>query len=134
VSVAAGELRRRDLWLALGWVLVAVVVVLSLLPLIVPAPSFSGIDKLEHALAYAVMTAWFMALVPAPRRWPIAVAMLVLGAAVEVAQQWTGWRRAEWLDLAADAVGIAAGWLLATGIGARPFAVMERWLGWDHRA
>ena len=44
-------LRWRRAWLALGWLLLGLVVLASLLPQ-VPNLALSGIDKLEHALAY----------------------------------------------------------------------------------
>ena len=53
-------LKRRSLWLAGGWLLVAAVVTLSLWPQLPHVDiGFEHLDKLEHTLAYAALMAWF---------------------------------------------------------------------------
>ena len=128
-SAPRSALRWRARWLAGAWFALALVVVLSLVPSLGRAP-FAGIDKLEHALAYGLLMAWFGALQPRARHAWIALALLALGALVEAAQGATGYREADLRDLGADALGIAAGALLAQHME-RMLVRVERALGAD---
>lgn len=104
----------RALRLAAYALAVAVVLYLCLSPkegLPVPEP-FT--DKVDHALAWASLTA--VGLLLSPRRPRAILAFcLALGAGVEVAQTLMGLgRQGDWLDFAADAAGVscaAAAWL-----------------------
>lgn len=97
-------------WLAAGSILVALVIWGSLMrnppQLELPIPQF---DKLEHFAAYLLMTAWFAAACPGRKRglW-IAAAFIALGGFIEILQGLSGYRDAEWLDWAADCLGVAA--------------------------
>ena len=83
-----------------------------------PNPGGSSIehwDKLLHVLAFATL-ALTAALACSPGRnsnWGIAALLLLHGALIEVVQAYVPGREASWLDLMADAVGIAAGLGLA---------------------
>lgn len=109
----------RRLWLAAGWLMLAVVLWGTLTPeppqLAPPIPQF---DKLEHFSAFFILTAWFCAAVRARRHWLwIAAAFILLGGLIEIIQGWSGFRDAEWLDWAADSTGAAfALWLPARGL------------------
>ena len=107
-------LRHLSRWLWLGRLGIAVIVVGSLVPMPdVPSPIEHG-DKLEHLLGYFGITAWYAQLVPDRRRLALyALGFLALGVAIELLQGLTSWRSADWNDLAADAVGVAAGWAVA---------------------
>lgn len=113
------------LWLGLGWLGLAAVLWGTLTPEPpklpeLPIPEF---DKLEHFMAFLVLTAWFTAAFPGGRRWLwIVAAFMVLGGLIEVVQGWSGFRDAEWLDWAADCVGVAAG----MGYPARWLGVLRR--------
>ena len=112
-------LRYPYVWLSLGWLLVIGVIVGSLLPAsiireITPAVN----DKIEHFTAYFAMMIWFAGLYPRAKHLRVAGALLFLGIALDVLQGTaTTTRNFELLDIAADAVGIAAAlglayWLL----------------------
>lgn len=97
-------------WRLVFWLGTAAVTALSLLPqdALPPLPDIN--DKIEHAGAYVML-----ALVAGPA-WPrfdaharIAVALIVLGGAIEIAQLWIPGRSAEWGDFAADILGVLAG-------------------------
>jgi VanZ family protein len=118
-------LRWRGRWLAVGWVLLALVVIGSLAPL-GQRGGLAGLDKVEHFLGYALLMFWFAALHAAPRRVWFAIAFVALGAALELAQGATGWRRADSLDLLADALGVAVGWIVAHRYGIAAFQHAER--------
>jgi VanZ family protein len=108
-------LRYPRVWLTLGWLLVLGVIVGSLLPgpiIREIAPPIS--DKLEHFSAYFVLMAWFAGLYPRSKHVLVAVALVVLGTALDVLQGTaTRTRSFEPLDIAADAIGIVAALLLS---------------------
>ncbi len=100
----------RGIWRITGYGLVLLVVYLSL----TPKPPPVGVqlwDKAGHALAYCLLTFWFAQL--HPRRLPVAALLLALGGALELAQGLTAYRQASLLDMLANGVGVAGGWLLA---------------------
>jgi VanZ family protein len=124
----AAPLRWRDVWLAIGWLLLAMVVIASLAPLADARAPFRHYDKLQHAAAYTLLMSWFGS-IGARRRPAIAVGLLLLGIAVELGQGATGWRRADAWDVAADSVGILLGWVLALHHAPLAFRAVERLLG-----
>lgn len=89
------------------WCALLTGVVLSL----VPGPMVpSGIqfwDKAQHSLGFFGLTGLCLLAYPRKTFLHIGWAMLLLGGFIEVAQWTTGWREGDWLDLMADAVGIA---------------------------
>ena len=96
-------------WLAIGWGLVALVTFLSLTP---DGPD-TGIqfgDKYGHILAYFSLTAWFGQLYPG-RPAILVIAFLAMGGGLELAQGLTDYREASLLDMLANALGVALGWL-----------------------
>lgn len=108
-------LRYPRLWLALGWLLVAGVILGSLLPgpviqEITPALN----DKFMHFTAYFVLMVWFAGLYPHAKHARVGLALLALGAALDILQGVaTRTRSFELLDIAADGVGILVALLLS---------------------
>ncbi|MCF8062012.1 MAG: VanZ family protein [Deltaproteobacteria bacterium] len=102
------------LWLALGWSLVCLVAVLSLVPNPIETPTFKAQDKVLHLAAYGGLMLWFGAIyrTGGPRR-RIGVLLLLMGAALELAQGATGYRSPQSLDVLANGAGVLLGWLLA---------------------
>lgn len=93
--------------------LVLAIIALSLMP----APPDLGVDqgdKIGHFAAYGLVTLWFAQPYAGLRQriW-LALGMVALGIAVEYAQRATGYRSFEIADMAADALGVAIGWLAA---------------------
>lgn len=107
-------LRWRLPWLIIGWMLVGGVVWVSLTPrLPVPDVPLAFLDKAGHFTAYFILMAWYAFLYLRPaHRW-IAVALVLLGVALEGAQHISGYRMFEVGDIIADSVGVAFGFLLA---------------------
>lgn len=102
--------------------MIVLVVGASLLPASsLPKPSFSGIDKVEHLLAYMALSSFAMMLFARRgMRWGIAVALVVLGALVEVAPATlTASRAADPADFLANTLGVALGAWAGSG-----------WLAW----
>ena len=71
-------------------------------------------DKLQHLAAYGSLMLWFAQIAVARKpRLRTAVALVGLGIALEYAQRATGYRTFSYADMAANAAGVACGWLLA---------------------
>lgn len=121
-------LRLTPLWRTLGALLIAFVVYASLTPDPLQIPGQQG-DKLGHGLAYATMMLWFACIDSRQQvrtRW--AAAFITMGIALEVVQRLTGYRTFEWNDMAADAFGVGAGWLVAPPRVPNPLRYIETWL------
>ncbi len=107
----------RNAWLALGWVWVVAVFYVSLTPHPPEPVSFSGADKFEHALAYALLMLWFCQCY-SEIRIRIFLAFVTMGVGIEILQGMTGYRFFEYADMLANASGALIGWGLAlTGLG-----------------
>ena len=100
-----------------GAFFVALVAILILS--LTPGDSLPGVgvsDKIQHLTAYAVLGA--LAIL-GYRKTPwtrVALALIVLGASVELAQSFVPGRHSEWLDGLANAIGTMIG--LGLGFGA----------------
>jgi VanZ family protein len=107
-----GWIRRA--WLIVGWGGVAGIVVLSLMP---GPPDLIPVeqgDKVEHVLAYGILMFWFAQIyVQHPGRAIAAALLVALGVGLEYVQGWTDYRDFSYSDMAADALGVGLGWLLA---------------------
>jgi len=111
----------RAALIAGGWLYAAALVGLSLIPS-PPDLGVEGGDKLEHFIAYALLMAWFGWLYTSRiERIGYAALWIAMGIAIEFAQRETGYRSFELADMAADALGVAAGAALAVIVSrARP--------------
>ena len=98
------------LWWTAGWLGIALTLVVSLTP---PVLSEAGhADKLVHLSGYAVLMFWW-AQVITQRRWRLAAAVILLGAAIELLQGLTPNRQPDVLDALANSAGVLIGWLAA---------------------
>lgn len=101
-------------WLAVGYGLILLVISLSLTRSVPDIPLPNILDKLGHGMAYAMLMIWFSWLYPNLRtRLVYAAGFVVLGITLEFAQGLTEYRTFELADMAADAVGVALGWIVA---------------------
>lgn len=101
----------RNPWPLLFTATLAVVTTLSLMPQ--PPQSIDlGWDKLNHALAFAVLTVLARRAAPRTPLWGVGAWLLAWGVWIEGAQALGSTRHAEVLDVLADGIGIAAGSLL----------------------
>ena len=103
--------RRPLLWSALWCVAVALVVVLSLVPVPDLGQLPSGTDKVEHFLTYAALAAGAVQLYP---RWrsllSVGVALVLMGIGLEYAQGvLTEYRMMDRADALANTLGVIAG-------------------------
>lgn len=103
----------RRLWIAAILAVAGLIVIASLSPRpVVPAASFS--DKYSHFLAYFLLALLGSGIATPARLWRVMARCFLFGAALEAAQALlTTHRVADFADLAANAGGILAAWLVA---------------------
>lgn len=120
-------LRHPRLYLAIGRGLITLILFLSLAPLPAPPLHVEQGDKIGHAIAYLVLTFWYAQLFDARRDLLLrAAAFVALGGLIEIAQSFTSYRSAEWLDFFADDAGVAAGLALGLSRAGGWLAHLER--------
>ena len=108
------NLRFLKFWLVLGYLWVGLVVFLSLTPAPPRVLAFPGMDKVGHACAYGLLMFWFGLIFKPGRKYRIlGLGFVIMGIILEFIQRSTGFRSFEWVDMAADAFGVAMGWVLA---------------------
>ncbi len=116
----------RKVWLALGGLWVAAVFYLSLMPHPPQPMSFHGVDKLEHALAYALLMLWFCQVyVGHSTRIKLLLSLVAMGVAIEILQGMSGYRYFEYADMLANTTGVLIGWGLARTRMGRVFTMLE---------
>ena len=110
-ALALKPFHRPRLWLGLWLAAVAGVIVLSLVNLSGLPPIPEGGDKVEHFLAYALLSASAVQLFATrPACVIVAVLLIVLGVGLEVAQgALTATRMADPRDALANTLGVIAG-------------------------
>jgi VanZ family protein len=124
------ELRWRRFWLSGVAALVLVITYLCLRPSAGGEPSFLHADKWAHFLAFLALAGTLLALVERRHYAAVCAGLLAFGGAIEIAQYLMPYgRSAEWMDLAADGVGIVAGWLVSAPFRESWLQRIERWLG-----
>jgi hypothetical protein len=126
VQAALREFRRPGLWLGIWWFGWLLCITLSL----IHAPNIDlnlpeG-DKIGHFFAYGTLSAWSILIFARPRNhWHAALSLVALGVAMELAQgAFTSYRMMDAKDGVADAIGVAAGQLLALS---RARGWLQRW-------
>jgi VanZ family protein len=78
-------------------------------------PDVPGSDKWHHALAYfACMFCWGQWYKLPTQRLKLAIIFILMGALIECLQGLTDYRSFEWLDMLADALGVALAWFVVT--------------------
>ena len=123
-------LHWRRFWLSGVAALVLVVAYLCLRPSAGGEQWFPNADKLHHAAAFFALAGLLLALVERRYYAAMCAGLLVFGGAIEAAQYLMPYgRSAEWLDLAADGVGIVAGWLASVPFRESWLQRSERWVG-----
>jgi VanZ family protein len=123
------KLRFTSLWLIIGFLLVAFVMFVSLIPIPTEAAAFTPSDKLCHVLAYFCLTFWFSQIYRQNRvRLAFALAFVMMGIGIEYLQGLTGYRSFEYADMAANTVGVACGLIAAQTPLARTLLLVEKCL------
>ena len=110
-------LRYFNLWLSMGWLMVALLCYFSLIS---NPPEFDigfkYFDKVRHFVAYFILMFWFAQLYQTNKsRWFYAVFFVVMGIALEVLQGLGGVRYFEYYDMLANTLGIIFAWVITKG-------------------
>ena len=99
----------RALAIAIGWAIVAAIIVLSVMPS-PPTIDVEQGDKIGHFIGYGALMFWFSQLYSARRtRLAYAVTFIAMGIALEFVQGALRYRTFEVLDMAANATGVLLG-------------------------
>jgi VanZ family protein len=106
------RLQKTWLWLTIGIVLLSAITALSLISMEgMPMPG--NIDKLYHAVSYAVLMGWWVQLFPRREdRLMLVLAFILFGGLIEVLQSFHPLRHFDLLDMAANTTGILVSWVL----------------------
>jgi len=106
-------LRYRNRWMGLGWLMLSIILVISLLPLPEQSDAPMHSDKYVHALVFAVLMLWFSGLFSRRQLPQLFLLLAVYGGCMEVLQSFTSYRMMDVGDLLADCLGLLIGWALA---------------------
>lgn len=114
VATVYPDLKLRNLWLAIGYLLVGFVLFQSLSSHpIAMSGLFDYEDKLFHALAYFTLMAWFAQIYHLrTQRIVIALLFVFMGLMVEYLQSLNPDRYAEFGDMVANVTGVVLGFTL----------------------
>jgi len=96
---------------AMGWGMVAGVVLLSLVRLPATQLAVAGGDKLLHLCTYLLLTYWFFHTHP-KRPKSIILGFVGLGTALEWLQSFTAYRYLEMMDWLMNLSGVLLAWLV----------------------
>lgn len=118
----------QRLWWALGGVVVVAAVVTCLVPGHELPDSLEALDKVSHLAGHALLALYFSGLVRRRSWWKIFLFLLLLGAAIEVAQYFMhAGREGDPRDVVANALGSLLG--LALGrLGLSRWPELAAWL------
>lgn len=101
----------------------SIITILSLLPLD-ELPPVPGTDKTHHIIAYAILM--FPIALRKSERWILfGLFFIAYGGMIELIQPYVN-RYGDWLDMAANATGIACGFILAELINNLSQTVLNR--------
>ena len=125
------ELAYPRLWVITWGVMIVIVIVGSMMPANdIPVPMAHGVDKIVHAMGYAVLAGMASSVFAGRARLIVLLALLLLGGVIEIAQgALTASRSADLLDFAANSLGVLAGGVAFKRAGPRLLAVLERQFG-----
>ena len=107
------SLPHARIWLIIGWLLIALIVLGSLIPH-VPTPGLSVNDKFAHFTGYFLLMFWFSGLYERRQHWVLALVFFLMGVALEILQgSFTATRDLDFRDAFANGTGVAAAFVLA---------------------
>jgi VanZ family protein len=112
-------LRYGRAWLVISWIIVVMAVAVCLMPMNrLPLPAGAN-DKVEHTVAYVLLSLWFAGIYPRSRYPIIAISLFLMGVGIEFAQGAMHYgRQADFHDVIANSSGILVGLTLAfIGLG-----------------
>ena len=122
-------LRFAKFWLALGWLLIALIVFLSLWPEPPQPLAFEQSDKFVHSVVYMLLMLWFTNLYPRSYHHPrLSTAFFAMGICLELLQGMIEHRTFSYADILANGFGILLASLLAKTHLATWLSRFDSWL------
>ena len=117
-------LQHERLWRVLSVCILVVVLIGTMIPSIwidskVQALLwFENTDKWIHGITFHILSVWFTGLTARSAYLKVIVGLTLFGFVVELCQLFISYRTADWIDIAANTIGIIAGIAVAlTGLG-----------------
>jgi len=118
-------LRFAARWRVASIILLILVLIGTLMPAVWFWPDRDGfvswfvhVDKWLHGITFVLLAVWFAGQYRRKSYWRIGIGLLFFGVLIEACQRLVTYRSADWLDIAADAGGIAVGLAVAmAGLG-----------------
>ena len=118
-------LRFAARWRVASIILLVLVLIGTLMPAVWFWPDRRGfvdwfvhVDKWLHGITFVLLAVWFAGQYRRKSYWRIGIGLLCFGVLIEACQRLVTYRSADWLDIAADAAGIAVGLAVAmAGLG-----------------
>ena len=124
-------LRHEKRWRLAGLVLLFGVLVGTFMPTLWlwPLPrKILQADEWLHLLTFIFLAVWFAGQYSRRSYWRLVVGLTAFDVLIELIQRMISYRSAEWMDLAADVVGIGIGIVIAlAGLGGWSLR-FEQWL------
>ena len=122
-------LKFGKLWLGLGWMLVALIVILSLWPKPPELIGFEESDKLAHIIAYSILMLWFANIYPqSSSRLRLSIGFFAMGVCLEFLQGMSEYRQFSYADMLADGIGILVALYFAKTRLATCLLHLDTWL------
>lgn len=88
---------------------------------------FENFDKWLHGITFLVLSIWFSGLYRKGAYGKLGLGLLAFGLFIEACQAMVSYRTADWIDVAADAIGIIIGLVVGiAGTGGWCLRVEER--------
>ncbi|MEE8118475.1 MAG: VanZ family protein [Gammaproteobacteria bacterium] len=107
-ELPATELRFKTGWLLAAKISLVLTFVVGIVPVPVQVP-VNNLDKLVHIALYFLPATIFAGVFGGQVFSRVIVGLLVFSSGIEMIQYWLPWRSGEWLDIAANLLGIALG-------------------------
>ncbi len=106
-------LQYLKLWKSIGYVLVGIVIILSVISPSSNPDLFRINDKIGHFLAYGTLMGWFAQWHDSKQYKYLAMIFIAQGIGLEIVQTFLPEREGSFLDIVANSLGVLTAWGLA---------------------